>query len=80
MKEQFDEHTGRLVLTNGGFSFVVDGYDSETVEAYNDKGKMPQFIRDYTLSAAQRKEVADLMYARWEMLCDMAYRLARKAA
>jgi len=80
MKEQFNEKTGRLTVKNKGFTFVVDGYESETVEAYNDKGKLPQFIREYVLSYSQLKEVDGLTFARWEMLCDLAYNLAHKAA
>lgn len=78
IKEQFDEQTGRVTVAKSGFTFVVDGYDSETVEAYNDRGKLPQYIREYTLSAKQRDETKDLPYARWEMLCDMAEKLVRK--
>ena len=79
MKEEtFDEKTGRVTVMAGKFCYVVDGYDADSVDCYNNSLRLPQFVRSYTLPTDKVRETEDLIYARWEMLSEMATRLARR--
>ena len=78
MHHTLDEKSGLFKVTKNGFTYVVDGYNAESVMAYNDKGETPIFIREYELTEEKKKELDLMSFAQWEELCNMAWKLASK--
>lgn len=71
IKEVHNVATGYTSLSTNRFTFIIQGWDSKSVDVYSNKGTLPQLVASHPATIQH-----DSIYVVWENLNEMVERMA----